>query len=103
MVHTVIAKFVAKPDQGPALAALLREAATHYRKDKLTLDWYVLQDARDPLAFAAVERYADNKAALAEHASNPYFKTFGKAIGPLLAAKPALQFLDELDVDKAKL
>ncbi|WOO84324.1 uncharacterized protein LOC62_06G007843 [Vanrija pseudolonga] len=103
MVHTVIAKFVAKPDQGPALAALLREAASHYRKDKLTLDWYILQDAKDPLKFAAVERYVNNKAALAEHAGNPYFKTFGKAIGPLIAAKPELQFLDEIDEDKAKL
>lgn len=45
------------PDSIPRLKAKLVEAARIYRKDRETVDWFVMQDVHDPRAFTIVERF----------------------------------------------
>lgn len=45
------------PDSIPRLKAKLVEAARIYRQDRETVDWFVMQDTKDPRAFTIVERF----------------------------------------------
>lgn len=59
MVYTIVVHLYAKDDAETIakLAAKLREASAVYKKDKETLDWFVMQSTSDPRAFTIVERY----------------------------------------------
>jgi hypothetical protein len=59
MVYTLTVHMYAndKPDSIERIKAKLIEAARIYRKDKETIDWFVMQDVHDPKAFTVVERF----------------------------------------------
>jgi hypothetical protein len=59
MVYTITVHLYAndKPDSIDRIKAKLIEAARVYRKDKETIDWFVMQDVHDPRAFTIVERF----------------------------------------------
>ncbi|KAK4047799.1 hypothetical protein OIV83_005141 [Microbotryomycetes sp. JL201] len=78
------------------VASALVEFSGRYKKDKGTLDWFVLQDPKDSKKFAIYERYEDK-------AANPAFKEFGAFFKPLLASAPALSLYEELPRGGSKL
>lgn len=59
MVYTLTVHLYAndKPDSIERIKAKLIEAARIYRKDKETVNWFVMQDVHDPRAFTIVERF----------------------------------------------
>ena len=63
MVYTITVHLYTNsdPESIPRLKAKLVEAARIYRRDRETVDWFVMQDIHDPRAFTIVERF-DNEA-----------------------------------------
>ncbi len=60
MVYTLTVHLRAKSDDPSIIQKLknkLIEASRVYSKDKETVSWFVMQDAKDPRAFTIVERY----------------------------------------------
>ncbi|KAF7330958.1 putative Antibiotic biosynthesis monooxygenase [Mycena venus] len=83
MVSTVIVHFWTAPGKEQEMKAALKEAAATFLKDEGTLDWFAMQDTKDPNAWSVVERY-DGDNGLKIHAENPYFNKFVADIGPLM-------------------
>ncbi|KAJ7507377.1 hypothetical protein B0H11DRAFT_2219190 [Mycena galericulata] len=101
MVHTAVVFLYAKEgsDVEEKLRAKLAEASQVYCKDKETISWFVMQDHKDPRAWGIVERY-QQESSLKEHVSNPYYKTFGAYVGPLLAKPMVIHRFNEIDTSK---
>ncbi|OZJ06554.1 hypothetical protein BZG36_00529 [Bifiguratus adelaidae] len=98
MVYTLVARLHASSEENAKkVQAKLVEAAGVYRKDKGTLGWYVMQDAKDPLKFTIVERYVKPED-LQTHLNNPYWPTFDPYVKPLLKEDIDLTFHHEMDV-----
>lgn len=59
MVYTLTVHLYANddPESIEKIKLKLIEAARVYRKDKETVDWFVMQDVHDPRAFTVVERF----------------------------------------------
>ncbi|KAL1742244.1 hypothetical protein HDZ31DRAFT_75633 [Schizophyllum fasciatum] len=103
MVYTIVVHLYAKDDPSAIekIKAKLTEAASVYRKDKETIDWFVMQDFKDPRAFTIVERY-ENESSQKYHLENPYWKTFDPYVIPLLEKPMDLRRLGELDDGKVQ-
>jgi len=101
MVYTVVVHLYAKAgaDVEEKMRHKLTEASQVYTKDKETISWFVMQHQKDPRAWCIVERY-EQESSLKEHTKNPYFKTFGPAVGPLLDKPMDLRRFNELDSSK---
>ncbi|KAG7377403.1 hypothetical protein PHYBOEH_000885 [Phytophthora boehmeriae] len=101
MVFTFVCHLYAKEgkDIEEKMRNKLIEASKIYSKDAETIDWHVMQDDSDPRKWTIVERY-ESKSSLKIHMANPYYPTFGPAVGPLLAKKPELLQHNELETSK---
>ncbi|KAJ7481740.1 hypothetical protein FB451DRAFT_1237010 [Mycena latifolia] len=97
MVHTFVVHMYAKEgkDVEEKLRNKLAEASQVYCKDKETLSWFVMQNPKDPRAWCIVERY-EQESSLKYHVANPFFKTFGEYVGPLLAKPMDLRRFNEI-------
>ena len=73
--------------------ALLKQVAT----EEGTLLYSLNQSKKDPNAIVIIERYKDD-AALAAHSATPHFKEFSAKLGGVLAGRPEITVLNELDV-----
>ncbi|KAK7001598.1 DNA repair protein [Favolaschia claudopus] len=85
-VFTIIAHLYTLPGKEAEAKAKLAEASRTYLKDNGTLAWTPMQDAKDPTAWAIVERY-EQQSDVKTHQANPFFKAFPKVMGPLLDPK----------------
>ncbi|KAK7977604.1 hypothetical protein PG984_006002 [Apiospora sp. TS-2023a] len=101
MVYTLTVHMYAKDDAEciNKLKLKLIEAARVYRNDKETVDWFVMQDVKDPRAFTVVERF-EQESSQKYHLENPYWKTFDPYVLPLLAKDMDLRRHEELDTSK---
>ncbi|ORY33474.1 hypothetical protein BCR39DRAFT_463658 [Naematelia encephala] len=95
MVYTIVVHLQAYPDCIEKLRFKLIEASAIYRKDKETIDWYVMQDPVDPTKFCIVERY-EHESSQKYHLENPYWKTFDPYVVPLLSKPMDLTRWEEL-------
>ncbi|KAF8211819.1 hypothetical protein K438DRAFT_2011267 [Mycena galopus ATCC 62051] len=82
MVQTLIVHLWTAPGKEDEMKAALLESAQIYLKDAGTINWFVMQDPKDPTAFSIVERYEDEEA-IKTHFANPHFEKFRTVIGPL--------------------
>ncbi|KAF2660270.1 hypothetical protein K491DRAFT_701670 [Lophiostoma macrostomum CBS 122681] len=98
MVYTIVVHLYAKDDKEAIekIKAKLVEASQVYSKDRETLDWYVMQDEKDPRKFCIVERYL-KESSQQYHLQNPYWKTFDPDVNPLLEKPMDLRRFNELD------
>ncbi len=66
MVYTITVHLYAKDDPAAVekIKLKLTEASRVYRNDKETIDWFVMQDVKDPRAFTIVERYENEGVSL---------------------------------------
>lgn len=66
MVYTLTVHLYANDDPKSIdrIKLKLTEAARVYRKDKETVDWFVMQDVHDPRAFTVVERFEQESVGL---------------------------------------
>ncbi|KAJ7701862.1 hypothetical protein B0H17DRAFT_1128079 [Mycena rosella] len=97
MVYTFVVHLYAKEGKEveEKIRAKLNEASQVYLKDEGTLSWFVMQDEKDPRAWCIVERY-EQQSSVKNHVGNPYFKTFGPYVGPLLAKPMDLRRFNEI-------
>lgn len=73
--------------------ALLQKVAT----EEGTLLYSLNQSKKDPNTIVIIERYKDD-AALAAHSATDHFKEFSGKLGGVLAGKPEITLLNELDI-----
>ncbi|KAJ7505553.1 hypothetical protein B0H11DRAFT_2220978 [Mycena galericulata] len=101
MVYTLVVHMHAKEgaDVEQKIRNKLIEASQVYSKDRGTIDWFVMQDEKDPRAWSIVERY-EQESSLEVHQANPFFAAFGAYIGPLLDQSVDIRRFNELDNDK---
>jgi len=92
MVFPAIVHFWTLPGKEAEMKAVLLKASQTYLKDEGTLNWFVMQDTKDPTAWSAVERY-ENESCLKTHFENPYFKKFTEDVVPLLDSSKERQIL----------
>ena len=120
MVYVLVCQLHVKDDAASIdkLRAKLVEASGIYSKDKETLAWHVMQDSKDPRAFTIVERYESESVSpfsarfslphadpatdqssqsVQIHHANPFYKTFGPFVGPLLDAPVSIKTFHELE------
>lgn len=94
---SVVAKLVVQEGKAEetieAFKALLPEVA----KEQGTLLYSLNRNPNDPNTIVVIERYVD-KAALTEHSSTAHFKAFSKTLGSVLAGKPEITVLEEIEV-----
>ncbi|PWN99127.1 hypothetical protein FA09DRAFT_242596 [Tilletiopsis washingtonensis] len=83
MVYTLVCHAEVKPECVELMRAKLVEAAAVYRKDRETLDWFVMQDEKEPTRFSIVERF-EHESSQKYHLENPYWATFNPAVEPWL-------------------
>ncbi|KAI4524382.1 hypothetical protein EV122DRAFT_261689 [Schizophyllum commune] len=102
MVYTIVVHLYAKdePSAVEKIKAKLVEAASVYRKSEGTIDWFVMQDTKDPRAFTIVERYESLEHQKKYHLGDPYWPTFDPYVEPLLEKPMDIHRLDELDDGK---
>ena len=75
------------------IKALMKKVAT----EEGTLLYSLNRKSSDPNTLIFVERYKD-KAALAAHSATPHFKEFSGKLATVLAGKPDIAVLEELEV-----
>ena len=73
--------------------ALLKKVAT----EEGTLLYSLNQSKKDPNTIVIIERYKDD-AALAAHSSTAHFKEFSAKLGGVLAGRPEITVMNELDI-----
>jgi quinol monooxygenase YgiN len=97
MSFTLIAKIKAKPGSEKALEDAFRDMIKKVRAAEPGCLTYILHKSNDdPTTFVWYETYTDD-AAFATHRKTDHMKEMGTRIADLLAEKPELQFLTELD------
>lgn len=91
----IIATFEAQPGHIEAVAQLLRGFVENASREPGTLTYNLNQDPKQPARFTFYERYAD-QAAVDAHSSSTALKEGFRALKPLLARPPVIDFLDEV-------
>jgi quinol monooxygenase YgiN len=90
----VLAKMTAKEGQGPALAQLMRDKLfTAVQGEEGTEIYSMHQDANNSDVIWFFELYRDSDA-LTTHSGSEAMKALGPDLGPLLAGRPELMFLN---------
>ncbi|KAJ6464521.1 hypothetical protein C8R45DRAFT_501319 [Mycena sanguinolenta] len=92
MVFILIVHLWTQPGKEAEMKAVLVEASQIYSKDQGTINWFVMQDAKDPTAWSIVERY-DQESDVKTHQENPYYKKFRDLVGPLVDSARPMQIL----------
>ncbi|KAF8188782.1 hypothetical protein K438DRAFT_1722375 [Mycena galopus ATCC 62051] len=98
MVYTLVVHLYTQPGKEAEMKNLLVESSQIYSKDKGTIAWFVMQDAKDPTAWSIVERY-ENESDFTTHQANPHFVVFQKIVGPLLDSERPPQILPHYELD----
>ncbi len=97
----VVAVMKAKTGMEQEMEKTLREIIPKVEAEKGTLAYTLHRAKKEPGKFLFYEKYQD-KEALKEHSSTPYFtELFGK-IGPLLDGSPVIDIYEDLAGIKEK-
>ena len=91
----VIAKLTIKEGKVDEVIDLVKTLMAEVAKEEGTLAYTLNRDPSNPNAVIFMERYKD-KAALDYHSSTPHFKAFFGSIKGLLAGKPEISVLEEI-------
>ena len=75
---------------------MIRELMAKVAGEEGTLSYTLNRSNKDPNTLVMMERYKD-KAALDFHSSTPHFKEFSSKLPPILAGKPEINVMEEID------
>lgn len=90
----VVATLKAQEGKGSELEAVFKTLAEQVRAKESGCHLYQLTKSRtEPDTYKVMELYADQDA-LAHHGGTDYFKSIGAKMGPLLAGRPQVEYLD---------
>ncbi|KAF8211820.1 hypothetical protein K438DRAFT_1808020 [Mycena galopus ATCC 62051] len=100
MVYTIIAHLYTQPGKEAEMKNVLVEAARIFSKDKGTIAWFVMQDEKDPTAWATVERYENEGVSSTPmpHA-NPHYAMLQKLVGPWLDSERPMRIHRHNELD----
>ena len=93
---TVIAKLSIQEGKTEDTIAKFKELMKKVADEEGTVLYSLNRNPNDPNMIIVVERYKD-KQALGAHSATPHFKEFSGKLGEVLAAKPDIAVLDELE------
>ena len=91
----VIAKLPIQEGKVDEAIDLVRTLMAEVAKEEGTLAYTLNRDPSNPDLIIFMERYKD-KAALDDHSSTPHFKAFFGKIKGLLAGKPEISVMEEI-------
>src|SRR5215216_5373416 len=91
----LLAKITAKEGQRDALATEFRAAFEHVAAEQGTLTYILHEDANEADILWFYELYTDQDA-LAAHGSSEWMKQLGPKLGPLMAGRAELIFLNPI-------
>lgn len=94
---SVIAKMVVQDGKAEQTAQMFKELIKKVATEEGTLLYSINRKPSDENTFVVMERYKD-KQALGAHSATAHFKEFSAKLGEVLAAKPEIMVLDELEV-----
>jgi quinol monooxygenase YgiN len=94
---TVIAKLAIQEGKTEETIALLKNMMKKVAAEEGTLLYSLNRKPSEPNTLVIVERYKD-KAALGAHSSTPHFKEFSAKLATVLAGRPDIAVMDELEV-----
>jgi quinol monooxygenase YgiN len=94
---TVIAKLTVQEGKADETIAALKGLMKKVATEEGTLLYSMNRKSSDPNTIVIVERYKD-KQALAAHSATPHFKEFSAKLAAVLAGKPDIAVMDELEV-----
>ncbi|MBV1904912.1 MAG: antibiotic biosynthesis monooxygenase [Pseudomonadales bacterium] len=94
MAIGIIAKFDIKPGKNEEFEAIFAELETAVRANEAGNNYYSLHKSRaDGNKYIVMEQYVD-QAALDIHGKTEYFKTIGAKMGPCMAGRPEIEYMD---------
>ncbi|RJQ65316.1 MAG: antibiotic biosynthesis monooxygenase [Desulfobacteraceae bacterium] len=93
---SVIAKLSIQEGKAEQTIEMFKEMLKKVATEEGTLLYSLNRKPSDPNTIVVIERYKD-KPALAAHSSTAHFKEFSAKLGAVLAAKPDIAILDELE------
>lgn len=93
---SVIARLTIQEDKVESTIADFKQLMQEVAKEEGTLLYTLNRDPKDPNTLVVIERYKD-KQALGAHSATEHFKAFSAKLGEVLAAKPDIAVLDELE------
>jgi len=94
---SVVAKLIVQDGKAEETIEAFKAMLPNVAQEKGTLLYSLNRNPNDPNTIVVIERYAD-KDALTEHSSTPHFKAFSKKLGAVLAGKPEIAVLEEIEV-----
>ncbi|MDA8139576.1 MAG: putative quinol monooxygenase [Desulfobacteraceae bacterium] len=94
---TVIAKLTIQEGKTEETITLLKKMMEKVAAEPGTLLYSLSRKPSDPNTLVIVERYKD-KEALGAHSSTPHFKEFSAKLATVLAGRPDIAVMDELEV-----
>jgi quinol monooxygenase YgiN len=94
---SVVAKLVVQDGKAEETIEAFKAMLPKVAQEKGTLLYSLNRNPNDPNTIVVIERYTD-KDALTEHSSTPHFKEFSKKLGAVLAGKPDIAVLEEIEV-----
>jgi quinol monooxygenase YgiN len=90
----IVATLKTKAGHGPDFEAVFLELAAKVRAEEPGNIIYQLTKSRtEPDTYKVLELYTDQDA-LTAHGQTEYFKAIGARMGPFMAGRPAVEYLD---------
>ena len=96
MAIGVIARLSIQPGKNSELESIFAELQAAVASSEPGNNFYALHKSRtDENQYIVLEQYAD-QAALDAHGASAHFKSIGAKMGPCLAGRPQVEYLDAL-------
>ncbi|HWA62014.1 MAG TPA: putative quinol monooxygenase [Caulobacteraceae bacterium] len=97
MTIGIVATLKVKDGEGAGLEAVFRELAAKVRANEPGNICYQLTKSRtDPNTYKVLELYKDQDA-VAAHGQSAHFREMSPKMGPFLAGRPEIEYLDGAD------
>ncbi|MBA3812850.1 MAG: antibiotic biosynthesis monooxygenase [Caulobacteraceae bacterium] len=93
----VVAILKVREGAGPAFEEVFRELASKVRaQEPGNLVYQLTKSRAEPDTYKVLELYKD-QAALSHHATTDYFRDLGRRMGPFMAGRPDVEYLDAVE------
>lgn len=94
---TVVAKLTIQEGKADETIGMLKAMMEKVATEEGTLLYSLNRKPSDPNTLVIVERYKD-KDALGAHSATPHFKEFSAKLATVLASRPEISVMDELEI-----
>ncbi|HEV2366150.1 MAG TPA: putative quinol monooxygenase [Caulobacteraceae bacterium] len=93
----IVATLKVQEGKGAEFEAVFKELAAAVRKNEPGNQLYQLTKSRaEPNTYKVLELYKDQEA-LTAHGSTDHFRELGRKMGPCMAGRPEIEYLDTVD------